>query len=104
VPNLFPGPVNVTGQFTAYFTDATLRDLFVNETETSLVVALTTDNTAAADVVAFSLPRIKVGGANKSDGTGGLVQTFPFQALINNAGGTGTSSEQTSVVIQDTQA
>lgn len=104
VPNLFPGPVNVTGQFTAYFTDATLRDLFVNETETSLVVALTTDNTATADVVAFSLPRIKVGGAAKNDGTGGLVQTFPFQALINNAGGAGTASEQTSVVIQDTQA
>ena len=104
VPNLFPGPVSVTGQFTAYFTDATLRDLFVNETETSLCVALTTDNTATADVVAFTLPRIKIGGANKSDGTGGLVQTFPFQALINNAGGAGTSSEQTSVVIQDTQA
>lgn len=104
VPNLFPGPVSVTGQFTAYFTDATLRDLFVNETETSLCVALTTDNTATADVVAFTLPRIKIGGASKSDGTGGLVQTFPFQALINNAGGAGTSSEQTSVVIQDTQA
>ena len=28
VPNLFAGPVTVTGQFTAYFTDATLRDLF----------------------------------------------------------------------------
>ena len=104
VPNLFPGPVNVTGQFTAYFTDATLRDLFVNETETSLCVALTTDNTATADVLAFTLPRIKIGGANKSDSTGGVVQTFPFQALINNAGGAGTSSEQTTLVIQDTAA
>jgi Phage tail tube protein len=104
VPYLFPGPVNVTGQFTAYFTDATLRDLFVNETETSLIVTLTTDNTATADVIAFTLPRIKVGGASKNDGTGGLVQTFPFQALINNAGGTGTSSEQTTIVMQDTRA
>lgn len=104
VPNLFPGPVSVTGQFTAYFTDATLRDLFVNETETSLIVTLTTDNTAAADVIGFTLPRIKVGGAAKNDGTGGLVQTFPFQALINNAGGAGTASEQTTIVLQDTQA
>lgn len=104
VPYLFPGPVNVTGQFTAYFTDATLRDLFVNETETSLIVTLTTDNTATADVIGFTLPRIKIGGASKNDGNGGLVQTFPFQALINNAGGTGTSSEQTTIVLQDTQA
>lgn len=104
VPNLFPGPVTVSGQFTAYFSDATLRDLFLNETETSLVVAMTADNTATADVLTFVLPRIKVGGAAKSDDQGGIVQTLPFQALINNAGGTGTSSEQTTIVIQDTAA
>lgn len=104
VPNLFAGPVAVTGQFTAYFTDATLRDLFVNETETSLVVALTTDNSATADVLAITIPRIKLGGQQKSDGTGGIVQTFPFQALLNTAGGSGTSSEQTTLVMQDTAA
>jgi hypothetical protein len=104
VPNLFAGPVNVTGQFTAYFTDATLRDLFVNETETSLIVSLTTDNTATADVLTITLPRIKLGGQQKNDGTGGIVQTFPFQALLNSNGGTGTSSEQTTLVMQDTAA
>jgi len=104
VPNLFAGPVSVTGQFTAYFTDATLRDLFVNETETSLVVSLTTDNTANADVLTLTIPRIKLGGQQKNDGTGGIVQTFPFQALLNTAGGSGTSSEQTTLVMQDTAA
>jgi Phage tail tube protein len=104
VPNLFAGPVNVTGQFTAYFTDAVLRDLFVNETETSLMVALTTDNTASAQVVSFVLPRIKVGGAGKNDGTGGVVQTFPFQALLNVAGGAGIATEATTLSIQDTAA
>jgi hypothetical protein len=102
VPNQFAGPVMVTGQFTAYFTDNTLRDLFVNETESSLMVALTTDNTAAADVVAFVLPRIKVGGQQKSDSTGGIVQTFPFQALYNSLGGVGVATEQTTILIQDT--
>lgn len=104
VPALFAGGVNVTGQFTAYFADATMRDLFINETETSLVVALTTDNTAAADVLAFVLPRIKVGGASKNDGTGAIVQTFPFTALLNLNGGAGVSSEQTTLSIQDTAA
>jgi translation initiation factor 1 (eIF-1/SUI1) len=104
VPNQFAGPVAVTGQFTAYFTDNVLRDLFVNETESSLIVALTTDNTATADVLCFTLPRIKLGGQQKTDGTGGIVQTFPFQALINVNGGTGTATEQTTILIQDTAA
>jgi hypothetical protein len=104
VPTLFPGPVMVTGQFTAYLTDAILRDLFVNETESSLQVCLTTDNTAAANFIAFTLPRIKVGGQQKSDGTGGIIQTFPFTALLNNNGGAGTNGEQSSVVCQDSSA
>lgn len=104
VPNLFAGPVAVTGQFTAYFTDAVLRDLFVNETETSLMVCLTTDNTATANAISITLPRIKVGGAAKSDGTGGIVQTFPFQALLNTAGGTGIATENTTLMVQDTAA
>jgi hypothetical protein len=104
IPNQFAGPVNVNGQFTAYFTDNTLRDLFVNETESSLIVALTTNNTASADFVTFVLPRIKLGGQQKSDGTGGIVQTFPFTALLNVNGGTGTSTEQTTILIQDSLA
>lgn len=104
IPNQFAGPVMVSGQFTAYFTDATLRDLFVNETESSLMVALTTDNTASADVLVFSMPRIKVGGQAKNDGVGGVIQTFPFQALYNTNGGVGTSTEQTTIRIQDSQA
>lgn len=104
IPNLFAGPVTITGQFTAYFTDQVLRDLFVNETESSLMVALTTDNTATADVITFVMPRIKVGGQQKSDGVGGIVQTFPFQALLNVNGGTGISSEATTISIQDTAA
>src|SRR5574340_1170256 len=104
VPNVFPGRVQVTGQFTAYFQDATMRDLFINETESSLTVAMTSDNTAAADFIVFSMPRIKVGGATKNDGEVGLVQTFPFVALFNNAGGTGISTEQTTIQVQDSAA
>ncbi len=104
VPALLPGRVAVSGQFTAYFTDATLRDNFVNEDEITLVVALTASNAAAADFLTFVLPRIKVGGAGKDDGEKGLVATFPFTALYNSAGGSGISSEQTTIVVQDSQA
>lgn len=104
VPQLFPGKVSVTGQFTAYFDSVTLRDAFVNETEIDLIGVFTSDNTATADFVTCVMPRIKVGSANKDDGDGGLVQTFSFQALLNTAGGTGVKTEKTTFSMQDSAA
>lgn len=104
VPFQFPGAVMVSGQFTAYFADAVLRDAFLNETEIDLIAAFTADNTAAADFLAFALPRIKVGSAGKSDGEGGVVQTFSFQALEALTGGSGIATEKTTLQIQDAQA
>lgn len=104
IPQLFPGKVSVSGQFTAYFDSVTLRDAFVNETEIDLIAAFTTDNSATADFITVALPRIKVGSANKDDGDGGIVQTFQFQALLNNSGGAGTKTERTTLSIQDSAA
>lgn len=104
IPFKFPGSVMVSGQFTAYFADVTLRDAFLNETEIDLVCAFTADNTDAADFLAFAFPRIKVGSAGKSDGEGGIVQTFTFQALEALTGGAGISNERTTLQIQDAQA
>lgn len=104
IPQMFPGKVNVSGQFTAYFDSVDLRNAFVNETEIDLIGVFTSDNSAAADFITTVLPRIKVGSANKDDGDGGLVQTFSFQALLNTAGGTGIKTERTTFSMQDSQA
>lgn len=104
VPNQFPGRVVITGQATMYFDNTTVRDAFVNETEVDLVAVFTTDNTATADFVSFVLPRVKIGGASKDDGEKGIVQTLPFQALLNVAGGTGLATERTTLSIQDSLA
>lgn len=98
------GRIIVEGQFTALFDSATVRDYFDNETEVALAGAITTSPSASADFIGFSFPRIKVGGADKSDGEKSIVQTLPFVALLNSAGGAGTSSEQSSAVFQDSQA
>ncbi len=100
-PEIFEGRVMVDGQFTAFFENATFRDYFLNESEISLIFAATTSNAANADFMAFVLPRLKVGGASKDDGEKGLVQTLPFKALVNGAGGAGTNSEKTTISIQD---
>ena len=104
VPFVFPGRVRVSGQFTCYLTDATLRDLFLNETEIAINTVFSANNTANSDILAVTFPRVKLGSAGKSDSEGGIVQTFNFTALYNAAGGAGTSSEQTTLTIQDTQA
>ncbi len=100
-PDIFEGRVMVDGQFTAFFETATFRDYFLNESEISLIFAATTSNAANADFMAFVLPRLKVGGASKDDGEKGLVQTLPFKALVNGAGGAGTNTEKTTISIQD---
>ena len=104
IPNQFPGRVRVSGQFTAYFDSTTMRDLFINETETSLYAVFTADNTATSDFVGFSISRLKVGGASKNDGETGLVQTLPFTALLNTAGGAALANDATTISIQDSQA
>lgn len=100
-PDVFPGPVDVSGSLTALFINATLRDMFLNETEANIVAVLTGDNTASAPFIAFNMPRAKLGGATKDDGTAGLSQTLPFTALENMAGGAAVSSLQTTLSIQD---
>ncbi len=98
------GRITVTGSFSAYFTDGTYRDKFANETEVVLAVALTADNTAAAEFVSFTLPRVKVTSATKTDDTQGIVASFDFVALLATTAGAGTAYEKTTISVQDSLA
>jgi hypothetical protein len=105
-PDIFDGKVQVKGNMTVFFTDATFRDYFENETEVSINCAFTTSNSPTADFLAFSFPRVKVGGASKDDGEKGIIQTMPFVALFNTTGGaatgaTATANLATTMSIQD---
>ncbi len=104
VAAIFPGILRVSGQFSAYFESATLRDLFSNETVVDLDFMLTTGTTDATDFVSFYLPRVKLGGNDKDDGVAGIVQSIPFMALIDTTGGSGTDTDATTLVVQDSQA
>jgi hypothetical protein len=104
IPTRFPGRIVVSGQATAYFEDAVLRDAFLAETEIEILVVLTSDETATSNFIAFTLPRCKLGGSSKSDGEGGIVQTIPFQALLPTTGGTGIANELTTISVQDSAA
>ena len=103
-PDIYPGVITVSGSLSVLFTDATMRDYFVNETEVSVFAVFTGANTADADFIAFALPRTKMGGADKNDGETGLTMTMPFTALENTAGGTGTNTVASVISIQDSLA
>lgn len=103
-PDVFPGRVQVSGQISAYFQDAALRDLFINETPFAIHAAFSTGTGAVADFISLSLPACKAGGATKSDGEQGLQLTMPFQAIYNSAGGAAADSEATTLWVQDSLA
>ena len=103
VVNIFPGKVAVTGTLSVYFQDATYRNLFINETEASIILILADGETATADFVSFVLPRVKMGSNSKSDGEQAIIESLSFQALLNTAGGTGIQTEKTTLSMQDSQ-
>lgn len=101
---LAAGSFTASGQMTIMFDSATYRDAFINETELDVALAFTADNTAGASFVSLALPRCKFGGAQKDDGAKTLIQTIPFVALLQTAGGSGIKYEKTTFSIQDSDA
>lgn len=100
-PDVTSGTFKVTGNATVLFQDAVMRDYFDLETEASIIGVFTASNSANAAYVSIVLPRVKFGGASKDDGVKALSLTMPFTALLNSAGGTGTSSHATTVTLYD---
>lgn len=103
-PDVFVGRLKVTGQIEAYLTDSAFIDAFDGETEVTIAGVFTLDNSASPKFVSFIMPRVKLGGAKKSDGEGPVIVTAPFTALYNAAGGSGAETEQTTLVVQDSAA
>lgn len=104
IPSLSYGRAQVSGQIVAAFEDATLRDLFIDETESAISLVLTTNNDIDADFLAFNFSRVKFGGADKSDPDGQITATMTFTALIDNDGGSAADTEKTTLSIQDSSA
>ncbi len=97
---IFTGRITASGNLSAYFSDGTLRDYFVNETPVTLVMALTTSTEKNADVMTFVFGRVKLNSATLADNQSGLVQSIAFTALLNSD--TSAGLEATTVQIQDT--
>ncbi len=103
-PDVFRGIVMVTGSFTAYFEGGAVPDLFRNETQTSIISALTAGPDANADVMTSTLTAVKLTSNTPDDNQTGLKRTYNFTAQRNRNGGTGTPNHNTTLMVQDSQA
>lgn len=94
--DIFLGRIGVTGEFSAYFLNDSFYNKFRNEDNVSLSFYFKGDGNEA---MVIKLPRTKLGGAKPDDKeTGGLMQSIPFTALLND--GTNLSKEQSTIVMQ----
>lgn len=100
-PELYEGRISVDGDFSTLFQDRTFSNYFNNETEVSLICAVTESNADNANFMTFTLPRIKLSSDTKDDGEKGIVSQNSFQALK----GTGANGfEATTLQVQDSLA
>lgn len=98
--DIFTGRIRVNGNISVYFQDAVYRDMFKNETEASIVFALSADNSGGAAVVSFVMPRVKLGSNSRQDSEMGIVSQHSFVALLNTVTTAGLPA--TTLQIQDT--
>ncbi|WP_163998678.1 phage tail tube protein [Pyxidicoccus caerfyrddinensis] len=80
------GGFEVSGSLSAYFSDATLLNRFLDEEESSLELLLLDSN--GTDFHRLRVPRLKyTGGDLDNPKEGPVVQTLPFTALLDAASG-----------------
>lgn len=97
-PDVFHGPMSVTGSFTVYEETGTLYDVFDQETEIGLIARVTDDPSAASGFIQICLPRIKLAGGSYSTSNQSRLQSFEFTALLSPTTG---GNEATTMLLQD---
>lgn len=100
--DIFTGSITVDGSMSAFFSDGTLRDYFDNETEVTVVLALTSSEAKDADFISFVMPRVKLNSFNTDDSQTGITSSIDFMALVNS--NTSTGLVGSTIMIQDSQA
>lgn len=100
-PEIFYGRSIVTGNFSTYLEDESLLEVFSNETEIDLQSMLIAAEAVPQSFLSFVMKRVKLmGGVQKTIGSdGGVIASFPFQALLNT-GGAATTSDTSTIVVQ----
>jgi hypothetical protein len=100
IVDMFTGRIRANGNLSVYFIDGDVRTRFTDETEFSITFALTESNLAAANVMTFTFPRVKLNEFTKADGENGIMASGSFVALENSV--TSGGAIATTIMVQDT--
>ncbi len=93
--------LNVSGSFTVYFKDASLKQRYYNETTCSLTVVFADSLAKDAQVISFCLPKVVLKSKRRNDNAGMLYDTYEFTATLNNSD---LNYLLTTIAIQDSAA
>lgn len=97
---IFDGTIRVTGSMTVYFEDGYLRDQFEKENIVTLVLALASGSAKDAEVMTFTLPKVKFSSFSKADAELGIMATVDFTAVLND--NTATGLVGSTIMVNDT--
>lgn len=100
--DIFVGKITITGSFSAYFSDGTLRDYFDDEAVVTVVLAVTTGEEKDSDFITFVMPAVKFSNFSNADAENAITSSIDFTALLNSDTTTGLIGS--SIMIQDSQA
>lgn len=100
--DVFTGKINVTGNMSVYFEDATFRDYFDDEAKVSIIMALTTGSEKDAEAVVFTMGKVKINSGTGQDAELGILRSMDFQALQNDVTADGLVGS--TIMVQDTVA
>lgn len=103
-PDVFRGKMMATGSFTAYFEGGTIPDLFRDETQSSIISALSAGSLANDDFMTITLSALKLNSSTPDDAETGLKRTYSFVATYNSAGGAALANVATTCMVHDSQA
>lgn len=95
---IFTGTISVSGNISLYLEDGVVRDLFENETDTTLVLALATGEEKTAGVMTFVLPKVILSSFSKADSDMGIVATAAFTAVLNDVTSAGLPASTLQIV------
>lgn len=99
---IFVGKINVTGSLSLYFADDVMRKKFVDETDSSLILVLTTGQEKTSDFISIVIPKVKFTSFSHADSETGIISSLDFTALFNP--NTATGLIESTILIQDSQA
>jgi hypothetical protein len=98
--DIFVGRITATGSLSVYFQDAVFRNYFDDEAKISITVALTTGEEKDAEVMSFTMGKVKINSGSKTDAELGLTQSMDFESLQNDV--TSGGLVPSIILVQDT--